>query len=123
MDPLGLALENFNALGRFREKELNERIDPAGELLTGEAFKSVQELKKILVTERRMDFYRCATEKMLIYALGRGLESYDTQTIDEIVAKLENAKGKPSVLISGIIDARPSSGNARCRQPLSRLLD
>jgi hypothetical protein len=105
MDPLGLALENFNALGRFREKELNEPIDPAGELLTGEAFKSVQELKKILVTQRRMDFYRCATEKMLIYALGRGLESYDTQAIDDIVAKLESAKGKPSVLISGIIDA------------------
>jgi mono/diheme cytochrome c family protein len=104
-DPLGFALENFNALGRFRDKELGQPIDPAGELLTGEAFKDVGELKKILVTERRMDFYRCATEKMLMYALGRGLETYDTHTIDEIVAQLDAVKGPPSVLISGIIQS------------------
>jgi hypothetical protein len=104
-DPLGLALENFNALGRFRTKELDQPIDSAGELLTGETFKDVKELKKVLVTQRRMDFYRCATEKMLIYALGRGLEYYDTHTVDDIVGQLEAAKGKPSVLINGIIDS------------------
>jgi hypothetical protein len=102
-DPMGLALENFNALGRYRTKELDQPIDPAGELLTGEVFKDVDELKKILVTQRRIDFYRCATEKMLIYALGRGLESYDTHTVDTIVTQLEAAKGRPSVLIDGII--------------------
>jgi hypothetical protein len=105
MDPLGLAFENFNALGRWRDKELNQPIEPAGELLTGEAFKDVNELKKILVTTRRFDFYRCATEKMLIYALGRGLEPQDTHTVDDIVAKLEAAQGRPSVLIRGIIEA------------------
>jgi len=102
-DPLGFALENFNALGRFRDKELGQAIDPGGELLTGEAFKDIAELKKILVTDRRMDFYRCATEKLLMYALGRGLESYDTHTIDEIVSRLDAVKGRPSVLIDGII--------------------
>ncbi len=105
MDPLGLAFENFNAIGRWRDKELDQPIEPAGELLTGETFKNVQELKKVLVTERRLDFYRCITEKMLIYALGRGLEPADTHTVDDILARLEAARGQPSVLINGIIDA------------------
>jgi hypothetical protein len=104
-DPLGLALESFNALGRYRTKELEQPIDPAGELLTGEKFKDVKELKKVLVTQRRLDFYRCATEKMLIYALGRGLEYYDTHTVDTLVGQLDAANGRPSVLISGIIES------------------
>jgi hypothetical protein len=105
LDPLGLAFENFNALGRWRDKELGEPIESGGELLTGESFADVRELKHILVTERRLDFYRCATEKMLIYALGRGLETQDTHTVDEIVAKLDAANGRPSVLLNGIIES------------------
>jgi hypothetical protein len=105
MDPLGLAFENFNALGRWRDKELNQPIEAGGELLTGERFKDVRELKRILISERRLDFYRCATEKLLIYALGRGPEPTDLHTVDEIVAQLEAAQGRPSVLIRGIISA------------------
>jgi hypothetical protein len=105
MDPLGLAFENFNALGRWREKELNQPIEAGGALLSGESFRNVRELKRVLATERRLDFYRCATEKVLIYALGRGLETYDMHTLDDIVGKLEAAKGRPSVLINGIIES------------------
>jgi hypothetical protein len=105
LDPLGLAFENFNALGRWRDKELGEPIESGGELLTGESFADVRELKHILVTDRRLDFYRCATEKMLIYALGRGLDVQDTHTVDEIVAKLDAANGRPSVLLNGIIES------------------
>jgi hypothetical protein len=105
LDPLGLAFEHFNALGRWRDKEQGQPIETAGELLTGESFKDVRELKRILVTKRRLDFYRCVTEKLLIYALGRGLELADTHTVDEIVDKLEAAKGRPSVLIRGIIES------------------
>jgi hypothetical protein len=105
MDPLGLAFENFNALGRWRDKELNQPIEAGGQLLTGESFKNVQELKRILATSRRLDFYRCVTEKILIYALGRGLGPYDMHTVDELVAKLEAAQGRPSVLIRGIIES------------------
>src|SRR5262249_13496433 len=105
MDPLGLAFENFNALGRWRDKELSQPIEAGGQLLTAESFKDVRELKRILTTTRRLDFYRCSTEKMLIYALGRGLEPYDTHTIDELVDKLEAAKGRPSVLLRGIIES------------------
>jgi hypothetical protein len=105
MDPLGLAFENFNALGRWRDKEQNQPIQAAGALLTGESFKDVRELKKVLATTRRLDFYRCATEKMLIYALGRGLEPQDTFTVDELVDRLETAQGRPSVLIQGIVES------------------
>jgi hypothetical protein len=107
MDPLGLALENFNALGMWREKDAGQPIDAAGQLITGESFTNVKELKRILANERRVDYYRCLTEKMMIYALGRGLEYYDVQAVDEIVRRLEESKGKPSVLIAGIIDSVP----------------
>jgi hypothetical protein len=107
LDPLGLAFENFNALGMFRESRPDRVIDTTGTLLTGESFNTVQELKRILTTSRRLDFYRCVTEKLLTYALGRGLEDYDVYTVDQIVEKLEQAQGRPSVLISGIIDSVP----------------
>ncbi|MFO0808372.1 MAG: DUF1592 domain-containing protein [Gemmataceae bacterium] len=105
MDPLGLAFENFNALGRWRDKELGQSIESSGELLSGESFKDVRGLKHVLATDRRLDFYRCITEKMLIYALGRGPEYNDTHTVDEIVEKLDDVKGRPSVLISGIVES------------------
>jgi hypothetical protein len=107
MDPLGLALENFNALGRWREKDSGQPIDAAGQLLTGEPFRNVRELKHILVTQRRLDYYRCLTEKLLTYALGRGLGPNDVYTVDEIVARLEKSNGRPSVLLRGVIESAP----------------
>src|SRR5262245_19849340 len=107
MDPLGHALENFNALGRSREKELGHSIESTGELITGVSFKTVQELKKILVTERKIDFYRCLTEKMLTYALGRGLEYYDVAAVDRIVSQLAETGGKPSALLLGLVESAP----------------
>jgi mono/diheme cytochrome c family protein len=107
MDPLGLALEHFNALGRWRDKERDHPIDAAGQLITGESFTTVQELKRILVTDRRRDFYRCLTEKMLTYALGRGLDYYDVQAVDEIVSRIEKAEGRPSALVMGVIESAP----------------
>jgi mono/diheme cytochrome c family protein len=107
MDPLGLALENFNALGMWREKDAGQPIDAAGELITGEKFSNVRELKRVIVKERRLDFYRCLTEKMLMYALGRGLDYYDVQAVDEIVERLDKADGRPSALLAGIIESTP----------------
>ncbi len=105
MDPLGLAFENFNALGRWREQERGGPIDASGTLITGESFSSVKELKRILVTERRGDFYRCLTEKLLTYALGRGLDANDVQTVDDLVERLEREGGRASVLLSGILES------------------
>lgn len=107
MDPIGLGLENFNALGVWREKERGQPIETGGQLVTGETFNSVQELKQILVTTHKADFYRCLTEKLLTYALGRGPEYYDTETIDQIVQRLEKEKGRFSALLTGIIESAP----------------
>ena len=107
MDPLGLALENFNAMGMWRDAEFDEPIDPAGQLITGERFNNVRELKRALVKNHYQDFYRTVTEKMLIYALGRGLEYYDVETCDQIVARIEAADGRISALISGIVESAP----------------
>jgi mono/diheme cytochrome c family protein len=107
MDPLGLALDNFNALGMWRDQERGQPIDAAGSLLSGESFTNIVELKRILVQNHATEFYRTITEKLLTYALGRGLEYYDMQTVDGIVERLEKSGGKPSVLLSGIIESAP----------------
>jgi hypothetical protein len=107
MDPLGLALENFNALGRWRDKERIEPVDASGKLITGEAFRDVRELKRLLVDRHRREFYRCLSEKMLTYGLGRGLEANDVQAVDTIVERIEKANGRASALIAGIIDSTP----------------
>jgi hypothetical protein len=107
MDPLGLSLENFNALGMYREKERGNSIDASGKLLTGESFKNASELKEILRKNHVQDFYRCLTEKMLTYALGRGLEYYDVETVDRIVDRIEKDHGKFSALLMGIVESAP----------------
>ena len=106
MDPLGLALENFNALGSWRDKDQGLPLEPpAGKLITGEPFADVRELKRLLVTARRADYYQCLTEKLLTYAIGRGPQPCDIPTVDSIVERLEQSNGRFSVLILGIIDS------------------
>lgn len=107
MDPLGLAFENFNAMGMWREQERKQPIDTAGQLITGEKFNTVGELKHILVTKHRLDFYRCLTEKLLTYAAGRGMEYYDVETIDKIVKRLDEENGRFSALLLGVIESAP----------------
>jgi Protein of unknown function (DUF1592)/Protein of unknown function (DUF1588)/Protein of unknown function (DUF1587)/Protein of unknown function (DUF1585)/Protein of unknown function (DUF1595) len=107
MDPLGLALENYNALGRWRDKENGQPIDASGRLVTGESFNGIKELKRVLVDRHRRDFYRCVSEKMLIYALGRGLDFRDVETVDRLVDRIEREDGHPSALLMGIIESTP----------------
>jgi len=116
MDPLGLAFERFNALGLWRETEFEQPIDATGQLITGEEFTSVRELKRILVRNHARDFFRTVTEKLLTYALGRGLEDSDTETVDRIVAWIEKSKGRSSALVEGIVESAPFQ---RCRPPSS----
>jgi hypothetical protein len=105
MDPLGLALENFNALGGWRETDAGQPIEPAGQLVTGEKFAEVRELKRILRRDRKMDVYQCLTEKLMTYALGRGVEYFDVHTIDEIAARLDREGGRISVLLTSIVES------------------
>ncbi|CAN5281358.1 hypothetical protein BH23VER1_BH23VER1_00740 [soil metagenome] len=107
MDPIGLAMENFNALGMWRDEEERggAKIDASGELLTGEEFSDVRQLKKILVGQRRGEFYRCLAEKLFTYALGRGPEYYDSCTLDTIADRLEASGGKFEDLLMGVIES------------------
>ena len=107
MDPLGIALENFNVLGMWRDTENGQPINASGELITGEAFQDIRDLKRILVTKHREDFYRCMTQKLMTYALGRGLEYYDEYIVDEIVERLERNDGRFGVLLTGILKSPP----------------
>lgn len=105
MDPLGLALENFNALGGWRETDARQPIEPAGQLVTGEKFADVRELKRVIARERRADVYRCLTEKVFTYALGRSVEPHDAHTIDAITGNLLAGGGRASVLLLGVIES------------------
>ncbi|MGB8169500.1 MAG: DUF1592 domain-containing protein [Chthoniobacteraceae bacterium] len=107
MDPLGFALENFNPLGVWHEMDQGKPIETAGQLITGEKFKDVAELAQIFATSRRDDFYRCISEKLLTYAIGRGLEYYDTVTIEKIVAAMKADGGTMRALIYGIVESAP----------------
>lgn len=107
MDPLGIALENFNALGMWRDVEKQLPVDASGTLITGESFRDVRDLKKILREKHAVDFYRCVTEKMLTYALGRGLVETDEHTVDMIVRRLMESDGRFSALMQGVIESSP----------------
>ena len=73
-------------------------IDASGRLITGEKFTTIQELKQILVKDASRDFYRCLSEKLLTYALGRGLGYYDVEAVDRLVERLERSTVTPLAL-------------------------
>lgn len=119
MDPLGLALENFNAMGMWRTTDGGQPVQPAGKLITGETFKDIRELKHVLATSHRRDFYYCVSEKMLTYALGRGLEAYDATTLDQLVAQLEASGGNAATLVRAIVNSTPFQQRRQTVAPLA----
>jgi hypothetical protein len=106
MDPIGFAFENFNAIGKYRSKDGDSPIDPTGELPNGQKFQGPDELKAILKGKKEL-FSRCLTEKMLTYAIGRGVEFYDKPAIDGILAALEKNEYRFSRLITAIATSDP----------------
>ncbi len=107
MDPLGYALENFDAVGRWRTEDNGEEIDATGVLPSGEEFSGAAELRTILLDKKKNEFVRCLTEKMLIYALGRGLRYEDQCAVNDIVLRLEQNGYRFSELINGIVESKP----------------
>jgi mono/diheme cytochrome c family protein len=107
MDPIGFAFENFDAIGRYRTKDNGRPIDATGKLESGESFKNASDLRRILATKKRDQFARCLTEKMLTYALGRGLEYYDKRTVDHVVGRLQKNGFRFNELIHGIVTSLP----------------
>ena len=106
MDPLGFALENYNAIGQWRTQDASQNIDSSGVLPNGKKFQGSSELKTILADNRNA-FAECLTEKLMIYALGRGLEGFDRTATRKIVSRLTQNDYKFSSLISGIVESVP----------------
>lgn len=107
MDPIGLGLENFNAIGQYRKKDGDQPIDSAGVLVTGEEFSDVAGLKEILATARQEDFYRCLAEKLLTYGIGRGIEHYDSATIESAISQMKKEGGTLKALVLAVIESVP----------------
>ncbi len=99
MDPIGFGLQQFDAIGAWRERENDAPIDSAGVLASGEAFNGPGELRAILLAKKRPDFLRCCAEKMLTYALGRGLEFYDRPAIDKVTRSLDKTPNFSNLIL------------------------
>jgi hypothetical protein len=106
LDPLGFGLENYDAVGAWRDQDAGTAVDSSGVLPSGESFRGPAELKAILKA-RSPEFTRCLSEKMLTYALGRGLEDYDRCAVDQIVKSLAANRFKFSALVLGIARSDP----------------
>jgi len=106
MDPLGFGLENFDVIGAWRVQDGGQPIDASGKLPGGQAFRGPVELKAVLLS-RRNAFARCLAEKMLTYAMGRGLERHDRRAVDQIVARLAAAEYKFSALVLAVVESEP----------------
>jgi hypothetical protein len=104
MDPIGFGLENYDAIGAWRDRDINNVvIDASGVLPDGSAFNGAGGLKDILM-DRKDEFCRCLTDRMLTYALGRGTEVYDRPVENRITAGLEARDYKFSALVMQIVE-------------------
>jgi hypothetical protein len=106
MDPLGFALENYDGIGRWRTTEGKFPIDANGQLPDGTTFSGATELKALL-RAKSPQFVRGFSEKMLTYALGRGLESYDKPAIEKIASRVESDGYRFSAVVDGIVNSAP----------------
>ena len=106
MDPLGFALENFDAVGHWRTLDAGSPIDASGVLPDGTSFDGPAELRETLIG-RQEQFVDTLVEKLLIYALGRGLEYYDKPTVRGITRDAAADDYRWSSLILGIAKSPP----------------
>lgn len=107
MDDIGFALENFDGIGEWRDNDSGAAIETAGQLVSGEKFASATQLRDVLLKEKRKEFMTCVSEKMLTYAIGRGMEYYDRPTIEKIAANADKSGGKFSALVIEIVKSVP----------------
>ena len=107
MDPIGFALENFDGVGRWRDEDADHEIDASGKLPDGTEFDGPTGLSELLLTKYRDDFVRTATEKLLTYALGRGVEYYDNPSIRAIDRAAARDNYRISSVILAIVNSTP----------------
>ena len=107
MDPIGFAFENYDGIGRYRLTDNGEKIDTSGVLDTGEPFKDINDLQNI-ITSKKMDLYvESLVRKMMVYALGRGLEFYDERVVGHIVKRLSSKGYQHDELVVSIVQSLP----------------
>jgi hypothetical protein len=114
MDPLGFGLENFDAVGAWRTLDGNFPVDASGTLPDGRTFTGPEELRTILKADRDA-FAQAMTSKLLTYALGRGLERYDSPTVKRIASRLPRYSYRFSGLVLEIVNSLPFQS----RRPLA----
>ncbi|HTI73066.1 MAG TPA: DUF1592 domain-containing protein [Candidatus Limnocylindria bacterium] len=106
LDPLGFCLENFDAIGRWRDTIDGAPVDASGQLVTGEKIDGPLALKKVLLAKQDL-FLRHVTSKALAYALGRGLEYYDAATVKEIIKAIEKDGYRTTDLVVEVVKSLP----------------
>ncbi len=107
MDPIGFALENFDGVGKWRDTDGGSKIDSSGKLPGGVQFSGPAGLKKLLATNYRDQYESTVTEKLLTYALGRGLEYYDKPAERSIMRQAARDNYRMSALITAIVKSEP----------------
>jgi hypothetical protein len=106
MDPLGLALENFDAVGRWRDRDGKLPIDASATLPDGRAVRGPDGLAAVLKAGSGA-FAECLAEKMLTYALGRGLDRDDRKTVKALAQRMAREDYRFSSLVLGIVESEP----------------
>lgn len=111
-EPIGLGMENFDATGTWRTLDGESPIDPSGVLVDGTKIDGIASLRDSLVS-RSDQFARVVTEKMLTYALGRGVEYQDMPTVRSILRDSAGGKYKFTALVMGIVKSAPFQTNMK----------
>jgi hypothetical protein len=112
MDPIGFALENFDGVGAWRTTDDGNPIDAAGQLVDGTKINGAVDLRNALM-RYSPQFVRLVTEKLMIYALGRGTEYYDMPLIRSIVHEAAKTNYRFSSLVLGIVKSDPFQMNQK----------
>ena len=106
LDPLGFALENFDAVGAYRAEEEGVAVDASADLPDGTVIAGADGLRAMLL-DRRQEFVEALAEKLLTYAIGRGLEAHDRPAVREIRRRVESDGYRFSALVSAVVDSVP----------------
>ena len=121
MDPIGFSLENFDAIGRWRTTDDGSPIDASGVLVDGSKLDGVKGMREALL-RYSPQFVRVVTEKLMIYALGRGTEYYDMPLVRSIVRDAERNNYRFSSLVLGVVKSEPFQMNMKAQAALEKRL-
>ena len=106
LDPVGFVLENFDAVGRWRDMENGRSVDASGGFSDGSQFEGVEALEEAILRRPKL-FVQTLSEKLLTYALGRGIETYDAPAVRRIIRHAEEDDFRLSSIILGVVRSQP----------------